>query len=115
MTALLIVLANVLLLVSGQVLWKLSLIRQPFKSWEQLPAIFLQPTMIAGTLLFVASSVLWLYALSRFELSRIYPLQSLAYILGAFSGVWWFRESISVPQVLGMLLIVLGAILVART
>lgn len=52
MTALLIVLVNVLMLVTGQLLWKITLNRYPVKSWDGLVTIMLQPAMILGCLLF---------------------------------------------------------------
>lgn len=115
MYILLIVLANVVLLVAGQLLWKVTLNRYPLKSWDSLLVILLQPTMIAGCLLFAAATVLWFYALSRYDLSRVYPLQSMAYVIGALAGVLLFKETLSGYQMIGLVLIVGGAFLLAKS
>ncbi|WP_052339164.1 EamA family transporter [Gorillibacterium massiliense] len=116
MIALLIVLCNVILLVSGQILWKNALNRHPqaFRSVGDFFHLIIDPVMLAGCCLFVLATVIWFYALSRYDLSRIYPLQSIAYVLGALSGILIFKESMSLVQWAGVLLILGGAFLVAK-
>ncbi len=109
MKPMLVVLLNVLLLVGGQLLWKLSLSRFPLKSAQSLPTVILQPYMLLGCLLYGVATIVWFYALSRYDLSRIYPMQSIAYVIGAFCGVLLFKETISGQQVLGMALLTGGA------
>ncbi|WJH33109.1 EamA family transporter [Paenibacillus aurantius] len=115
MAILLIVLANVILLVTGQLLWKVALSRHPLKSVHDLIPIFLQPSMLVGCFLFAAATLIWFYALSKYDLSRVYPLQSMAYVMGAISGILFFRETMSGGQWIGLLLIVGGAFLIARS
>ena len=115
MTMILIVFFNVVLLVSGQVCWKIALNRQPLKSFDGLWPLFQQPIMLLGCLLFGLATMIWFYALGKYDLSRIYPLQSLAYVLGAMSGVVIFKETMSVYQLSGLALIVGGAFLIAKT
>ncbi|MEO3947591.1 EamA family transporter [Gorillibacterium sp. CAU 1737] len=114
MLALLIVLCNVVLLVTGQTMWKYALNRHPLRSVSDIVPLMTDPVMLGGCLLFAVATVIWFYALSRFDLSRIYPLQSMAYVLGALSGVVLFRETMSVTQWLGIILILGGALLVAK-
>jgi drug/metabolite transporter (DMT)-like permease len=117
MVILLIVLCNVLLLVSGQLLWKFSLNRHPhaFRSVGDLLQLGTDPAMLAGCVLFVVATAIWFYALSRYDLSRVYPLQSMAYVLGAFSGILIFKETMTAIQWIGIVLILGGAFLVAKT
>ncbi|GIP39733.1 membrane protein [Paenibacillus sp. J31TS4] len=114
MIALLIVLANVVLLVTGQLLWKVTLNKYPLKSWDSILTILLQPSMIAGCVLFVLATLIWFYALSRYDLSRVYPLQSMAYVLGAVGGVLFFKETITMTQWLGMVIILVGVVVFAK-
>lgn len=109
-----IVMLNVLLLVGGQILWKLSLSRTPIKSLDTLPAVLLQPYLLLGCVLYGVATIVWFYALSRYDLSRIYPLQSVAYILGALSGLLVFKETISSHQWFGLALLSGGAYLLAK-
>jgi len=115
MIALLIVLCNVVLLVSGQTMWKYALNRHPLRSGADILPLFTDPMMLGGIALFGIATIIWFYALSRFDLSRIYPLQSMAYVLGAVSGVVLFRETMSVAQWIGIVLILGGAFLVAKS
>ncbi|WP_058301758.1 EamA family transporter [Gorillibacterium timonense] len=114
MIALLIVFCNVILLVSGQTMWKYALNRHPLRSAADIVPLLTDPVMLGGCVLFGVATVIWFYALSRFDLSRIYPLQSMAYVLGAISGVVLFRESMSAAQWIGIILILGGAFLVAK-
>lgn len=113
MNALLIVSLNVLLLISGQILWKTALLRHPLNQAEDLPRLFMHPYVLLGLLLYAMATVVWLYALSRFDLSRVYPLQATAYILGAFAGLVVFKELISAQQWAGLGLIAAGVCLTA--
>jgi len=70
--------------------------------------------MLLGCALFAVATIVWFYALSRYDLSRVYPLQSLAYVMGAIVGMIFFKETISTWQWLGMLFIIGGAALVAK-
>ncbi len=115
MTMILIVFVNVVLLVSGQVCWKIALSRQPIKSFDGLLSLFQQPIMLLGCLLFGLATIIWFYALGKYELSRIYPLQSFAYVFGALAGIVIFKEAVSVYQLLGLVLIVGGAFLIVKT
>lgn len=115
MLILLIVLVNVLLLSSGQVLWKIALTRHPVKSVNDAATLFLDPAMLAGCFLFGIATIVWFYALSKYDLSRIYPLQSMAYVIGAISGVLFLKESMSLGQWAGLVLIIGGAFLISKT
>jgi uncharacterized membrane protein len=110
-----IVTFNVTLLVAGQILWKIALNRHPLNSMEGFVSLMTQPAMIFGCLLFAVATLVWFYALGKYDLSRIYPLQSMAYVVGAISGLVIFKEQMSLFQWLGIMLIVGGAFLVART
>ncbi|MCD1257985.1 EamA family transporter [Paenibacillus athensensis] len=114
LTPLLIVAVNVLLLVGGQILWKLSLSRTPLTGWDGLGAVLLQPYLLMGCLLYGLATLLWFYALSRYDLSRVYPMQSMAYVIGALSGLLLFKESLSASQWMGLLLLAGGALLLAK-
>ncbi|MCL6458724.1 MAG: EamA family transporter [Gorillibacterium sp.] len=114
MTIILIVLCNVILLVTGQTMWKYALNRHPLRSTGDILPLLSDPIMLGGCLLFAVATIVWFYALSRYDLSRIYPLQSMAYVLGALSGILLFKETMTVVQWSGVFLIVAGAALVAK-
>ncbi|MEW9697913.1 EamA family transporter [Paenibacillus sp. SI8] len=110
----LLVLLNVVLLVSGQILWKFALNRTPLTGLDNLRIVLLQPYLLLGCFLYVLATLLWFYALSRFDLSRIYPLQSVAYVIGALCGLLVFKETFTTSQWMGLLLLVGGIFMLAR-
>ncbi|UJF35208.1 EamA family transporter [Paenibacillus hexagrammi] len=111
---LLLVGINVMLLVAGQILWKLALTRTPLNGWDSLGSVLVQPYLLLGCLLYGAATLLWFYALSRFDLSRVYPLQSFAYVLGALCGLLVFKETLTTSQWMGLFLLVGGAFMLAK-
>ena len=53
-------------------------------------------------------------AVSRFELSKAYPFMSLNFVVVLFLSSVLFSETVTLPKVLGMGLIVLGTVVSAR-
>lgn len=51
--------------------------------------IFTSPFVLAGTGVYVGAILLWLYSLSKLNLSVAYPLVSVSYVL-AVLGAWIF-------------------------
>ncbi|MBP1961315.1 EamA family transporter [Paenibacillus aceris] len=109
-----VVFLNVILLVCGQIVWKIALNRMPLTGIHNLGAVLLQPYILAGCLLYAAATLIWFYALSKFDLSRVYPLQSIAYVFGALFGWLVFKETFSSSQWIGLLFLVGGAFLLAK-
>ena len=56
---------------------------------------------------FVAA-LAWFVALSQFQLSSVYPFVSLTFVLVVFLSAALFGESITVPKVVGLLLVLGG-------
>jgi drug/metabolite transporter (DMT)-like permease len=54
------------------------------------------------------AAVAWMAALTRFELSRAYPFVSLSFVLVLLASAVLFGEGLSVPKVIGVLLIFVG-------
>ncbi|PPA70271.1 EamA family transporter [Jeotgalibacillus proteolyticus] len=105
---------NVLLLVSGQVLWKIGM--NQLGEWNS--AIFINliksPYIIGGGLIYVCATVLWLYIISKMPFSIAYPFQSLAYVFGIFLGYALFKEVVTPTQWAGAAVIVFGVYLIAK-
>jgi drug/metabolite transporter (DMT)-like permease len=71
--------------------------------------------IFGGVFIFVISLLLWLYLLSQFDLSFLYPFGSLSYVLAAIGGWFFFAESISLYRGGGILLILVGVFLIAKS
>lgn len=76
--------------------------------------ILLQPKVLLGFALYGLGAVVWLSVLSRWEVSKAYPLVGLGFALSAWVG-HWTGEQISYERLAGILLICAGVALVSRT
>jgi len=81
--------------------FNLNLFKQ-IKNWQ----------LIFGVILFVLSSVFYIYALTMEKLSFLYPVTSLTYIWVAFVSVWFLKEKMNKYKWAGIALIVLGIIII---
>jgi drug/metabolite transporter (DMT)-like permease len=117
----LVVIVQVLTLAGGQVLWKRGIDQaggfltagQP--SLGALLALFMNPTFLAGSALYLISTLIWFALLARFELSFIYPFLGLTYLV-SFLGAWFvLGEAISIQRWIAVVLIVAGIALVSQT
>ncbi|PRR70677.1 EamA family transporter [Neomoorella humiferrea] len=107
-----LILLNVVLLVSGQVFWKLGLDRLGGLSVQNWTGVFISPFIWSGIVLYVLATVVWFIVLSRANLSVAYPMQSIAYVFGMLAGLFIFQESITPLAWLGMVLVMTGVTLI---
>lgn len=82
---------------------------------SQMWAYFQSSYVIGGLFLYVVGAVLWLFALSQFELSLVYPFVSISFVLVVILSAVFLNEHISLLRILGVTLIVAGAIFVAKS
>lgn len=68
-----------------------------------------------GLLLYAVSAFLWLGALSQLDVSLMYPLLSLGYVITAILAFIFLKENITLLRWLGIVLVVIGSFLVIRT
>lgn len=104
---------NIIMLVSGQVLWKIGVSKMQFQlSLKGVIEAVLNPYILCGGIIYVLATIIWLYLLSKAEISKIYPLQSLCYVFGAIAGVIIFKECFTLNKIFGLILILSGAVLI---
>ena len=77
--------------------------------------IFTNPRVLTGICLYAISGILWLGALSTLNVSFMYPLMSLAYVLTAIFAFVFLKESVTLLHWVGILLVVGGCFLITRT
>lgn len=68
-----------------------------------------------GVFIFVVSLLIWLYLLSKCELSYLYPFGSLSYVLAAIGGWYLFGENVTPLRLLGIAIIFIGVCCVAKS
>jgi multidrug transporter EmrE-like cation transporter len=71
------------------------------------------PLVWLGLALYGLSAALWIWVLSRLDVSLAYPLVSLGFVLTMLFGVQWLGEPFSWQRLAGCGLIVAGVFLLA--
>lgn len=66
------------------------------------------PWMLAACAVEIVSFFIWIKVLSEFELSRLYPLTAISYVLIIAVSWLWFREPLKMLQLVGSALILGG-------
>ncbi len=116
-----VALISIGLLVAGQTLLKYGLMRAGGVSFASgniahgLRVILTSPYLILGFAAYGVSALLWLDVLSKLDISYAFPLVSLTYVITLFVGRFLFHETITLSRILGVLVIIGGVILVARS
>ncbi len=73
------------------------------------------PLLIVGIAIFGISTLLWLFALAKADLSFAYPFLSLTYLVVLIGGAFLFGDKVTLPRVLGFAVIIAGVWIVARS
>ena len=104
------------LLCGGQVFLKFALMRMPAFGWTRTfwTALLGNWQFAACGLMFGLASLLWVYMMKVFPLSMVYPMLSLSYVFGMIAALLFFHETVSATRWIGVLLIVLGCVLIAK-
>ena len=79
-----------------------------------LVVLIFDPYILSGFVSAFIASLFWMATLTKFELTRAYPMMSLAPSIVFILGVWVFHESFSWGKVIGLLLILTGSIISTR-
>ena len=75
--------------------------------------ILVKPYIWVGFLCISGGLVMWLIALAQGDLSLVYPISSMQYILILISAHVFLQERVDVMKLIGTFLVVVGIILVA--
>jgi|SRR4051794_9194713 drug/metabolite transporter (DMT)-like permease len=74
-----------------------------------------QPPILGGLACYALSLVVWIMGLSRTDVTIAYPMLSLGYVVSA-AGAWLFLGEVVSPQrLLGIAVILVGVVLLARS
>ena len=76
--------------------------------------LVMQPEVVGGLLIYSFGTVCWMIAVSQKDISFLYPLSSVNYVLVVVASALLFAEVISTKRALGVALIVLGMMLLNR-
>jgi multidrug transporter EmrE-like cation transporter len=120
MKNILLILTSVSLNASAQLLMRKGMLRigEVSIAYSLLKVL---PQMITNIFLWLSlccygiSIITWMIVLSRVEVSYAYAFSSLGFILVTIMGVIFLREQISTLKMLGICIICLGVIILARS
>ena len=101
-----------LMLVVGQLLWKAGMKDQAFNTYASIFRVIFTPYILGGLVIYGIATLLWLYILSKADLSYVYPFTSIVQIIMLLCAVYIFHENASITRWIGVLLITLGVALV---
>jgi len=109
-----LILFTVLFTVYGQIIVKWQMVKLaplPLSLSEKIIVIIKQiynPWILSVFFSAFLAALCWMAAMTKFDISYAYPYISLSFVLVLlFSGIF-FHETITIPRVVGMTLIVLG-------
>jgi len=84
-------------------------------AWPVASTLATNPPIIGGLSCYVVSVVVWILALSRVEVSMAYPMLSIGYVVNAGLAWFLFGEAVGPQRLIGIAVIIVGVILVARS
>ena len=102
---------NSLLMVAGQTFWKAGMIGKNINSFFDIILVMFSPLIVCGLMVYIIATFLWLYILSKAELSYVYPIQSLAFPIALFVAAFLFKETITLNRLIGAAMICIGVLL----
>lgn len=112
----LLLILNISLMLSGQLLWKHAFKVQPFTpTINSLFRIVKDPYVFSGLVLFFFATLVWFVVLSNLPLSVAYPMQSIVYVLALIAGYVLFQENVTWVHYLGSGFILIGVGIIAKT
>jgi len=83
-------------------------------AWTLLERVAINPPIIGGLVCYAISVVVWIFALSRVDVSVAYPMLSVGYVVNAIAAWMLFGENLNAARLAGIGVIIVGVWLVAR-
>jgi drug/metabolite transporter (DMT)-like permease len=80
----------------------------------RIAIVLSQPFVIEGLLIYLLGTICWMMAVAQKEISFLYPLTSVNYVMVAGTSIVLFHEVLSFRRAMGIIVIVLGMFLMNR-
>jgi uncharacterized membrane protein len=117
----LLVLISVAAMTAAQLLLKKGLLvvghfpQRPAEMVDFFFKAYTNPYIITAVIMTILTALAWLAAVSKAELSHIYPFMALSYVLVALFSWLIFKEDVSLLRWSGIAVICLGVLLISRS
>lgn len=122
MFAITLVLVCVLIGAFGQIVWKQGMSSmdkitnvEELLNFKTIFNIFINRYILFGIVLYGSAFILWLAAMSTLDISFMYPLLSLAYVVTTVFAVSFLGEVVTFSRWAGIALVVIGCVLIAKS
>lgn len=79
-----------------------------------LTSLFFDRWVITTIPAVLLAGLSWMAAMTRLQLSYAYPFMSLAFVLVLILSSLLFHEAVTMPKVLGMVLVIVGLIIASQ-
>lgn len=115
-----LILFSVFLSVVAQILLKHGMSSEGVQSglqqggFEAIWAIATSISVFLGLFAYVSSAAVWLFVLSKVDVSKAYPFVGLGFVGTMLFGYWFLNEPLTLAKIVGTGLICLGVFFVAR-
>ena len=104
------------LLAGGQVCFKFAVGKIEKFNWSLLffSNLVTNWWLLASGVLLILATILWGYILKHFEFSVAYPVTAFAYVFGVLAAIFIFNETVPITRWIGVGLIIVGVIFIAK-
>jgi drug/metabolite transporter (DMT)-like permease len=105
---------------AGQILWNMAFSMKEINDIKDLIQVrtifnlFTDKYIFLGLIFYVVALILWLGAMSTLDVSFMYPMLSLGYVVTAVFAFIFLGEHVSLIRWLGIALVVVGCFLALR-
>ncbi|WP_204112504.1 EamA family transporter [Shimia biformata] len=72
------------------------------------------PWILAGLAAYGVGTLFWLFALRQLDLSLAYPFVALSFVVVFLIGILFLGEPVVATRVIGLLIIIVGLVVMAR-
>jgi drug/metabolite transporter (DMT)-like permease len=113
MSTTLVIVACVVIMTVGQVLFKLVAV-----NYNKVNTIYdfnVMGVLTIAAILYITSTGLWVWALRSAEISKAYPYFALGFVFVPLLGAWMFDEILTMRYAVGVLLIIAGVVLTSTS
>lgn len=105
---------NIVMMCTGQLLFKYGTRGKQLDSLSNIIATVFQPVVMLALLDYALATIVWMYVLTKIEISVAYPIQSIAIPLVSILSILFFAESFSWTKIWGLLIIMFGIFVITR-
>ena len=79
-----------------------------------IATLLINPWVMSGIVATFLAGVSWMLAMTRFEISYAYPFVSLNYVIVLTASILLFNESLSLPKIVGTVLVIAGIVVISK-